>query len=78
MTAIRAVDGACGAEPFAEVTYREADDTADRTARALAAAGLVPGDRVLLICENSVEALLPVGGKVLTYTLRAAHADLYR
>ncbi|MCE0764711.1 AMP-binding protein [Pseudonocardia kujensis] len=56
--AITAVDGACGEEQFAEVTYREADDTANRVARALAATGLSPGDRVLLICENSVEALL--------------------
>src|SRR4051794_26664938 len=43
--AITAVDGACGEERFAEVTYREADDTANRVAQALAAAGLSPGDR---------------------------------
>ena len=56
--AIAAADGACGDERFASVTYREADDTANRFAGALAAAGLEPGDRVLLICENSVEAFL--------------------
>ncbi|MDT7699114.1 MAG: hypothetical protein QOJ30_1439 [Pseudonocardiales bacterium] len=50
--------GAYGDERFAAVTYREADETANRLAHALAAAGLEPGDRVLLICENSIEAYL--------------------
>ncbi len=50
--------GAYGEEAFARVTYRQADETANRLARALAAAGLEPGDRVLLFCENSVEAFL--------------------
>ncbi|MCO1654600.1 AMP-binding protein [Pseudonocardia humida] len=56
--AIAAADGACGDERFAAVTYRQADDVANRFAHALADAGLVPGDRVLLLCENSVEAFL--------------------
>ncbi|MGD9526600.1 AMP-binding protein [Pseudonocardia sp.] len=56
--AIVAADGACGEERFACVTYREADAVANRLAHALAAAGLVPGDRVLLFCENTVEAFL--------------------
>jgi acyl-CoA synthetase (AMP-forming)/AMP-acid ligase II len=50
--------GAYGDERFAAVTYREADETANRLAHALAAAGLEPGDRVLLVCENSIEAYL--------------------
>jgi acyl-CoA synthetase (AMP-forming)/AMP-acid ligase II len=50
--------GAYGDERFARVTYRQADATANRLAHALAAAGLEPGDRVLLVCENSVEAFL--------------------
>ena len=50
--------GAYGEEAFARVTYRQADEFANRVAHALAAAGLVPGDRVLLFCENSVEAFL--------------------
>lgn len=56
--AITAGPGATGDDRFARVTYREADETANRFAHALAAAGLQPGDRVLLICENSVEAFL--------------------
>ncbi|MCD2186668.1 AMP-binding protein [Actinomycetospora soli] len=43
---------------FAAVTYREADRTANRVANALIARGLEPGARVLLFCENSVEAYL--------------------
>lgn len=54
--ALVAADGAFG--EFPSVTYREADAVANRVAHALAAAGLQPGDRVLLICENSVDALL--------------------
>ncbi|MFC4946489.1 AMP-binding protein [Pseudonocardia sp. GCM10023141] len=50
--------GAYGDEAFARVTYREADEAANRLAHALAAAGLQPGARVLLFCENSVEAYL--------------------
>jgi acyl-CoA synthetase (AMP-forming)/AMP-acid ligase II len=56
-----AIDGTAGAhgEPeFATVTFRQADAAANRFAHALADAGLVPGDRVLLVCENSVEACL--------------------
>lgn len=48
--------GGYGEERFAALTYRQADEAANRLANALAAAGLEPGDRVLLICENSVEA----------------------
>lgn len=56
-----AIDGTAGAhgEPtFATVTFREADTYANRLANALADAGLDPGDRVLLVCENSVEAFI--------------------
>ncbi len=56
--AISAAEGAYGEAQFAAVTYREADRIANRLAHALAAAGLVPGDRVLLFCENTVEAFL--------------------
>jgi acyl-CoA synthetase (AMP-forming)/AMP-acid ligase II len=56
--AISAAEGAYGEAQFASVTYREADRAANRLAHALAAAGLVPGDRVLLFCENTVEAFL--------------------
>ncbi|WP_155542862.1 AMP-binding protein [Amycolatopsis camponoti] len=56
--AISAAEGAYGEEQFASVTYRQADRAANRLAHALAAAGLVPGDRVLLFCENTVEAFL--------------------
>ncbi|WP_181779567.1 AMP-binding protein, partial [Pseudonocardia pini] len=56
--ALAGVDGAFGEARFESVTYREADEAANRFAHALAGAGLEPGDRVLLISENSVEALL--------------------
>src|SRR5919108_5244331 len=47
---------------YERVTYREADQTANRVANALLAAGLEPTDRVLLYCDNSVEALLTMIG----------------
>ena len=56
--ALTAADGGCGDDRFAAVTYRQADEIANRFAHALTDAGLSPGDRVLLICENSVEAFL--------------------
>ncbi|MGE3285834.1 MAG: AMP-binding protein [Pseudonocardia sp.] len=56
--AIVAAEGAYGEARFAAVSYREADAAANRLAHALAAAGLEPGDRVLLFCENTVEAFL--------------------
>jgi acyl-CoA synthetase (AMP-forming)/AMP-acid ligase II len=57
-TAITGRPGAFGEQRFASVTYRQADRIANQVAHALAAAGLEPGDRVLLFCENSVEAYL--------------------
>ncbi len=56
--AIAAAPGAYGEERFARVTYRQADAICNQLAHALAARGLEPGDRVLLFCENSVEAFL--------------------
>ncbi|GAY08196.1 AMP-binding protein [Pseudonocardia sp. N23] len=56
--AISGRPGAYGDDRFARVTHRQADAVASRVAHALADAGLVPGDRVLMVCENSVEALL--------------------
>ncbi|MBW0106283.1 class I adenylate-forming enzyme family protein [Pseudonocardia sp. KRD291] len=50
--------GAYGDDRFAAVTPKQADAVANRLAHALAAAGLVPAARVVLICENSVEAFL--------------------
>ena len=50
--------GAYGEPEFAAVTPRHGDAVANRFAHALTAAGLVPGDRVLMICENSIEAYL--------------------
>jgi acyl-CoA synthetase (AMP-forming)/AMP-acid ligase II len=55
-------EGAYGDPAFARVTYREADEAANRVAHALLAAGLRRSDRVLLYCENSVEALLTLFG----------------
>jgi len=56
--AISARPGAYGDEQFRAATYRQADAVASRVAHALADAGLEPGDRVLMVCENSVEAFL--------------------
>jgi acyl-CoA synthetase (AMP-forming)/AMP-acid ligase II len=56
--AIAAAPGAYGEERFARVTYRQADAICNQLAHALAAEGLEPGDRVLLFCENTVEAFL--------------------
>ncbi len=55
---LTAAPGAHGEPQFAAVTPRLGDAVANRFAQALIAAGLEPGDRVLMICENSVEAYL--------------------
>jgi acyl-CoA synthetase (AMP-forming)/AMP-acid ligase II len=57
-TAIVGRPGAYADERFRSLTYREADRLANQVADALAGAGLQPGDRVLLFCENSVEAFV--------------------
>ncbi|MDQ0381516.1 AMP-binding protein [Amycolatopsis thermophila] len=56
--AITGRPGAYGEERFASVTYRQADEIANQIAHALAGRGLEPGARVVLFCENSVEAYL--------------------
>jgi acyl-CoA synthetase (AMP-forming)/AMP-acid ligase II len=50
--------GAFGEPAYERLTYRQADEIANRLAHGLLARGLSRGDRVLLICENSVEAYL--------------------
>lgn len=50
--------GAYADERFARLTYRQADEAANQVAHALAGRGLAPGDRVLLLVENSIEAYL--------------------
>ena len=57
-TAIVGRPGAFADERFRSLTYREADRVANQVADALRASGSAPGDRVLLWCENSVEAFL--------------------
>jgi len=54
--------GAYATDGFRRLTYRQADDAANRTAQALRAAGLTDGERVLLYCENSVEAVVTMFG----------------
>jgi acyl-CoA synthetase (AMP-forming)/AMP-acid ligase II len=54
--------GAYADPAFARLTYRETDRLANRVAHALLAAGLRRSDRVLLYCENSVEAVLVMIG----------------
>ncbi len=50
--------GAFGEPRFERLTYRQADQIANQFSHGLLARGLTRGDRVLLICENSVEAYL--------------------
>jgi acyl-CoA synthetase (AMP-forming)/AMP-acid ligase II len=54
--AIVAREGACAYPENARLTYRQADELANRVANAMLARGLQRGDRVLIYCENSVEA----------------------
>src|SRR4051812_4293885 len=56
--AITGWPGAFATPEFERLTYRQADDVVNRVAQGLLAAGLRRGDRVLLLCENSVEAYL--------------------
>ncbi len=56
--AIAAWPGACGEPAFARLTYGQANEVVNRFANGLLARGLRRGDRVLLVCENSVEAYL--------------------
>jgi acyl-CoA synthetase (AMP-forming)/AMP-acid ligase II len=56
--AITGRPGAFADERFRSLTYADADRVADQVAHALADHGLEPGDRVLLFCENSVEAFV--------------------
>ena len=56
--AIAGRPGAYADERFASLTYRQADEAANQIAHALLARGLERGDRVMLFCENSVEAYL--------------------
>ncbi len=56
--ALIAYPGACADEQFSRVTYQEADEVTNAVANALLGRGLDPGARVLLYCENSVEAVL--------------------
>lgn len=50
--------GAFGDPTYERLTYRDAATVVERVANGLLAAGLMRGDRVLLVCENSVEAYL--------------------
>jgi acyl-CoA synthetase (AMP-forming)/AMP-acid ligase II len=54
--------GAYGSPEFARLTYREADEAANRVAHALIAAGLARSDRIALLCDNSVEAVVTMFG----------------
>jgi acyl-CoA synthetase (AMP-forming)/AMP-acid ligase II len=51
-------EGAYAEPRFERMTYREADQAANQVAHALFDEGLAPGDRVLLYCDNSVEAVV--------------------
>lgn len=51
-------EGAFGEAGFERLTYRQADEAANRLANGMLDKGLSRGERVLLLCENSVEAYL--------------------
>ena len=53
---------AYSAPQFAALTYAQADELANRVANRLLADGAGRGDRVLLYCSNSVEALVTMVG----------------
>lgn len=54
--------GAFSDPRFERMTYADADRAANQVAHALLAAGREPGDRVLLYCDNSIEALITLFG----------------
>lgn len=56
--AIVGAPGAYADADYARLTYRQAEEAATRIANGLLTRGLRPGDRVLMCCENSVEAFL--------------------
>lgn len=56
--AVVAEDGAYESEAHRRLTYAEADALANRVAHALTAAGLRDGDVAVLVCGNSVEAMV--------------------
>lgn len=56
--AIAGWPGAFSDPAFGRLTYRQASDIVSQFANGLLARGLQRGDRVLLLCENSVEAYL--------------------
>ncbi len=56
--AILAAPDAVADPRYATVTYRRADELANRLANFLLGHGLERGDRVAMLCENSVEACL--------------------
>lgn len=48
-------DGAASSERFARLTFRQMDDLANQIANGLRSKGVERGDRVAMVCENSVE-----------------------
>ncbi len=56
--AISGRPGAYADEAHRTLTYRQADQLANRVANGFRGLGLRPGDVVLLFCENSVEGYL--------------------
>lgn len=55
-------EGAFSAPRFERLTYAQADRAANQVAHALLRAGRQPGDRILLYCDNSVEAIVVMFG----------------
>lgn len=53
-----ALTGDSGEPQFRSLTNCEADQLANQVAHALAAQGLQPGDRVMMFCDNSIEAFV--------------------
>ena len=61
-TALIGMPGAFGSPRFSRLTYRDADEAANQVAHALLAAGLRRSDRVAMLCDNSVEAVITMFG----------------
>ena len=61
-TALIGRPGAFGPPRFSRLTYRDADEAANQVAHALLAAGLRRSNRVAMLCDNSVEAVITMFG----------------
>ncbi|MBI3453479.1 MAG: acyl--CoA ligase, partial [Rhodospirillales bacterium] len=58
--AVRRPDAIAAADSGSTLTYRELNRTVDAVAAALSARGVAAGDRAMILCENSVAAVVAI------------------